>query len=174
MAQNSTFSPYNQDVIDMVTVAVQLCMLLENTAKHTKEELINQLVRLLPMLYLKTMMLFEKEQDIEGYLQTFVTEDDYNYVADGVAEILGNDNTYLEVFMADMQYSDTPIASTISENLADIYQELKDLAGNFQTGDEDVMRDAVYATTNSFYNDWGQKLLNALRALHCIYTSPVE
>ena len=163
---NNNHYVFSQEVIDMVTVSVQTCLILEHASEYEKADFIDKMVRLLPLLYLKTIVLDNEPNQFDGYLQNFVTEDDYNYVAQNVRDLLGNDDAYLEVFMSDMQYSDTPITTFISENLADIYQELKDLAGNFQTGNEAVMEEALSNVLDSFRTHWGQKLLNALRALH--------
>ena len=75
---------------------------------------------------------------------------------------------FLEVFHPDMPYSDTPIAAFVSENLADIYQELKDFIANFQIGEADIMISALAVCIEAFAEHWGQKLLNVLRALHSI------
>ena len=56
----------------------------------------------------------------------------------------------------------------ISEGLADIYQELKDLAAAFQTGEEPIMNDAVVLCREAFDSHWGQKLLAVMRALHAL------
>jgi len=81
---------------------------------------------------------------------------------------LGSDDSYLEVFHPDMALSDTPIAAFVSEDMADVYQELKDFAANYQLGDIDIMNDALVACLEAFGEHWGQKLLNALRALHAV------
>lgn len=163
---NNNHYVFSQEVIDMVTISVQTCLILEHASEYEKADFIDKMVRLLPLLYLKTIVLDNEPNQFDGYLQNFVTEDDYNYVAQNVRDLLGNDDAYLEVFMSDMQYSDTPITTFISENLADIYQELKDMAGNFQTDNEAVMEEALSNVLDSFRTHWGQKLLNALRALH--------
>jgi hypothetical protein len=67
-----------------------------------------------------------------------------------------------------MVLSDTPIAAFVSENLADIYQELKDFAANYQLADVDTMNDALVVCLQAFGEHWGQKLLNSLRALHAL------
>jgi len=67
-----------------------------------------------------------------------------------------------------MAISDTPIAAFVSENLADVYQELKDFAANYQLADVDTMNDALVTCLEAFGQHWGQKLLNALRALHAL------
>ena len=46
----------------------------------------------------------------------------YELVRNQIATLLGESDTYLETFHPDMQYSDTPIAAFISENLADVYR----------------------------------------------------
>lgn len=42
------------------------------------------------------------------------------------------------------------------------------MAAAFQTGQEEVMNDAVLACLVAFREHWGQKLLNAMRALHAL------
>ena len=168
MAQLPEHYVYRQDVIEFVTIAVQTCLLLEHVYEQEKAEFIEKLLNYLPLLYAKTRALEKPEQELDGYPQRFVSEEDYQYVAEGVKEILGDDDVYLEVFVEDMRYSAEPISAFVSENLADIYQELKDMAANYQQQEESVMNDAILACLEGFYEHWGQKLLNAMRALHAI------
>ena len=51
-----------------------------------------------------------------------MTETDYEVLRGSIASLLGEYDDYLEVFLDDMAYSDTPIHQNISESLADIYQ----------------------------------------------------
>jgi len=104
----------------------------------------------------------------DNITEKFVNEEDYQFVREQVEQLLGSDDSYLETFHPDMAISDTPIAAFVSENLADIYQELKDFAASYQLGDTDVMNDALVACLEAFGEHWGQKLLNALRALHAL------
>ncbi len=159
---------YQQDVIEFVTVAVQTCLFLEHLNELEKADFLQKITRLLPLLYLKTTMLEKPEPELDGFVEHFVTEEDYNYIRVGVENLLGTDDAYLEVFVDDMKYSDEPITAFISENVADIYQELKDLAANYQSSNEEVMNDALLACLEAFREHWGQKLLNALRALHAL------
>ncbi|HHT22762.1 MAG TPA: DUF5063 domain-containing protein [Bacteroidales bacterium] len=159
---------YSQKVIEFATVAVETCLFLEKTTENTKEDFISKAIKILPLLYLKTDLLDLDKTDDYFDIERFVTENDYLYVKNQVESLLGPDDSFLEVFHPDMPYSDTPIAAFISENLADIYQELKDFAANFQLGQEEIMTAAVYHSAESFSEHWGQKLLNALRALHAL------
>jgi hypothetical protein len=103
--------------------------------------------------------------------QRFVTEEDYTFALVGIRNLLGQDDAYLDVFVDQGVYTDEIQTNYISEGLADIYQELKDMAAAFQTGDEPVMNDAVVLCREAFDTHWGQKVLAVLRALHAIDTS---
>ena len=105
---------------------------------------------------------------MDGYPERFVTESDYDEMRGIVSTLMGGDDAYLEVFVEDMRYSDEPITAFVSENIADIYQEVKDLACNYQTRDEAVMNDALVNCIEAFEQHWGQKLLNVLRPLHAV------
>lgn len=102
----------------------------------------------------------------EDDLEAFVTEGDYERVRAGVAALLREHDDYLDVFVKDMAYSDTPICQTVSENLADIYQSLKDFVCIYRLGLDRTMNDALLACEEQFREFWGQRLLNAMRALH--------
>ncbi len=165
---------YQQDVIEFVTVAAQTCLFLEHLNELERADFLQKITKLLPLLYLKTQMLEMPEAETDGFLEQFVAEEDYNYIRSGVQNLLGTDDAYLEVFVDEMRYSDEPITAFISENLADIYQELKDCCANYQSANEEVMNDALVACLEGFREHWGQKVLNALRALHCLWVNEAE
>ena len=80
---------------------------------------------------------------------------------------MADKDDYLDVFVEDMKYSDTPVLATVSENLADMYQELKNFALEYKTAvDEQLMMNALAQLKENFQYDWGQKLVNVMRALH--------
>ena len=67
-----------------------------------------------------------------------------------------------------MKYSETPIIANVSEALADIYQDLKDVISVYRMGNEPQMLEALYICFENFVTYWGQQLVNVLRALHNI------
>jgi len=157
---------YQDSTIAFVTAAAQTCLLIEQSAEHTREEWREQLLRLLPVLYLRARLVEPAERMMEEEPQRFVTEEDYNYALVGIRELLGQDDAYLDVFVDQGVYTDEVQTAYISEGLADIYQELKDLAAAFQTGEEPIMNDAVVVCREAFEAHWGRKLLAVMRALH--------
>ena len=174
MSTDTTHYVYQEPAIEFVTVAVQLCLYLEQVAEQEKSDFIEKMLCLLPLLYLKARLLPKANEEMDGYPERFVTEQEYEDLRQMVAHKLGSDDAYLEVFVEDMRYSDEPITAFISENIADIYQELKDLACNYQTREEAVMNDALVSCLEGFEQHWGQKLLNVLRPLHALSLSVDE
>ncbi len=159
---------YSPAVIEFVTVAAETCLFLEQATEQPRADFIQTAVKILPLLYLKASVLQIPESVFDDASERFVTEDDYLFVKEQVEQLLGADDSYLEVFHPDMALSDTPIAAFISEDLADVYQEIKDFAANYQTMDADIMNDALVCCLEAFGAHWGQKNLNALKALHAI------
>ena len=168
MTQSNTHYVYQQPAIEFVTVAVQLCLYLEQVEGQDKSEFVEKMLCLLPLLYLKARLLPKATEELDGFPERFVSEQEYEDIRQKVAQCMGADDTYLEVFVEDMRYSDEPITAFVSENIADIYQEIKDLACNYQTRDEAVMNDALVNCIEAFEQHWGQKLLNVLRPLHAL------
>ena len=157
---------YQDSTIAFVTAAAQTCLLIEKINEHERDEWLEQVARLLPVLYLRARLLEEAETMMEDEPQRFVTEEDYNFALVGVREFLGSDDAYLDVYVDRGVYTDEVQTSYISEGIVDIYQELKDLAAAFQTGEEPVMNDAVVLCRQAFFEHWGRKVLSVLRAIH--------
>ena len=159
---------YSKNVIEFITVAAETCLFLERSSALERDDFIIKSIKILPLLYLKASLIDIPNSVFDDGAERFVTEADYLFVREQLEVILGTDDAYLEVFHPDMALSDTPIAAFISESLADVYQELKDFAANYQLGEVDTMNDALVVCLEAFAEHWGQKSLNALRALHSI------
>ena len=157
---------YQESTIAFVTAAAQTSVLIEQCSEHERKEWIEQMLRILPVLYLRTRLVEPEEAEDEP--RRFVSEEDYNYALVGMRQLLGSDDAYLDVFVDQGVYTDEVQTAYISEGLADIYQEIRDLTAAFQTGEEAVMHDAVAACREAFDIHWGQKLLAVMRALHAI------
>ena len=157
---------FDKNTVEFVTVAAECCGFLEKVSQVSRRKFVDTALKLLPLLYLKASLLPRGEQMDEDDLEAFVTEGDYERVRAGVAALLREHDDYLDVFVKDMAYSDTPICQTVSENLADIYQSLKDFVCIYRLGLDRTMNDALLACEEQFREFWGQRLLNAMRALH--------
>ncbi len=158
---------YSKSVIEFVTVAREFCSWLESTPSFPRSIFVETGRKMLPLLYLKISVLPKTETMLEDdFLEKYVAEEEYQQILNSVLVKMGPYNDYLEVFTADMQRSVEPLTATISENLADIYQDLKDFLMSYRTAVTEIMNEALIELMRSFEEYWGQKLVNVLRALH--------
>jgi hypothetical protein len=167
---------FDRNVIEFVTVAAEFCGFLERAEGMKRDKFVDTSLKILPLLYLKASLLPECEMMSDEYPENYVTEETYEILRMNIASVLTEKDDYLEVFLPDMAYSDTPIKKCISEDLADIYQDMKDFIFIFQLGLNETMNDSLVICKENFGNIWGQKLVNTLRALHDVKynTSPFE
>jgi hypothetical protein len=153
---------------DFVRVALEFCVLVEKTKQNEKKEFIANMVKVLPLLYLKISIIPPIEENFDSDLETRVNEEMYNQIQENISDLLAEDNLYLETFHPDIKLSDSPIAVKISEDLADIYQDLGNFIAEFKNGQKETMNDSLVLCIQNFKRYWGQRLVNALRALHYI------
>ena len=157
---------FERNTVEFVTVAAEYCAFIERSEGMKRKELADTLLKVLPLLYIKASMLSECETMGEDGLETFVTEEDYEVIRLNLQELMADCDDYLDVFVEDMKYSDTPIRKSIAEDLADIYQAVKDFVCQFRSGLNETMHDALVAVREHFMEYWGQTLVNTMRALH--------
>ena len=161
---------YAHDTLEFVTVAAEYCALLEGQGAGGREqdELVGTLLKLLPLLYMKVQLLPEVETDGAFLPKDQVTEDDYNFVRDGLYSLLHEHDEYeMLVWDEDMQTEESRWCS-VSEGLADIYQALRNFVAVYQQRVEACMLDALWQVREDFELYWGQTLLDTLRQLHKI------
>ncbi len=165
---------YSKNTIEFVTVANEYCKLIESAGSEGAQQMLNKAQKILPLLYLKVSILPEFESYEELTLEKYVSEVDYNFLQQRIMNLLGEHDDYQEVFEDGMQYSDSPLTSSVSENLVDIYQDLKDFIMSYQIGDDSIMQEALWECEENYKNFWGQKLVNCLRAIHTLVYSGID
>lgn len=163
---NASQPIYAPSVIDFITVSAEFCVYLEKNEETEKTDFISKISKLLHLIYVKASVLPDVEEDEESYLQEYVTEEDYNFVQNKVWSILKEDDEYLEVFSSEIRYSEAPVVATISEGIADIYQDLKNFIAIYADNNEECMHAALAKVKENFRTYWGQKLVNVLRPIH--------
>ena len=159
---------YAKNIVEFATVAHEYCVFTDNIEKYSKADFIKVAARLLPLLYIKASLLPENVATVlDDDLEEFVDEYAYERVRRAVRSKLTQHDEYLEVFKDDMQRSEEPVPANISEDLADIYQDIKNFCEQYRLGIADIQNDAIANVVDKFRTYWGQRLCNALRALHC-------
>jgi hypothetical protein len=165
---------YSRQVIEFVTVANEFCAFMESAGQFERLDFIQKIQKLLPLLYLKGSLIPEMESVLNEGNEKFVTEQDYDFVKDQVQAHMGELDAYSEQWDPKIAGSTEPVITSISENMADIYQDMKDFVSLYSIGTMEIMNDAVWECKMNFENYWGQILVNALRVIHRIVTRNEE
>ena len=165
---------FDKNVIEFVTVAAEFCAFLERAERMKRSTFVDTSLKILPLLYLKASMLPKCETIGDEALETYVTEEIYEILRINLSGLMGDKDDYLDVFVQDMVYSDQPIKKSISEDLADIYQDIKDFIFVFQLGLNETMNDSLVVCKEHFREFWGQRLVNTMRALHDVKYTPAD
>lgn len=158
---------FSKGSIEFLTVAVEFCNYLEHIDTD-RNIFLDKMSKLLPLVYLKAAMVKPGTPVYEDEPCKSIDENDYEAVRGDIAGILGGQDQYLTAIHPDMALSDTVIAASISEDIADVYQSLGDFSAAARIGNEDLMNDALIVCINDFRAYWGTRLLSAELAIHQI------
>jgi len=161
---------FSRNVIEFATVANEFCAFTESVSETNRKDFLGKLQKLLPLLYLKASLLpgLNELEESEDDPEKFVTESDYNFILQKISSKMGEFDSYPEIFEAGTPLGEANVEANISENVTDIYQDLKDFILSYRIGTVEVMRAALWECRNNFEQYWGQKLVNGLRAVHML------
>ncbi|MCH5346670.1 MAG: DUF5063 domain-containing protein [Muribaculaceae bacterium] len=155
--------------LSFIALANEYCQAIETAGQTDREDFVSSMLRLLPRLYIvATDLPPATGMEEDGYVDNYLDEDTYNIAREQISNILGMDDTYLEVFEEDMKYSDTPIGASISEGLCDIFQSLYNFLSTVKDAPVDLILGTLVAQKEDFEHYWSQILCNNLRALNAL------
>ena len=164
----------NNNAVAFLGLCVEYCRTLEDTRNSTKKTFVDSMVRLLPRIYIAANDLNLIADEDNAYIENRLEEDYYESIRVGIENLLGPDDTYLEVFEEDMKYSDTPIAASVSENLADLFQVFYDCIEAVRDVPDDVVMDALASVKEDFQSYWSRILCNVMRPLNSIKNNDTD
>ena len=165
---------YSSEMLEFVNAANACCGFLEELTDTEGRTFIIESVKHLSAVYASFLITGESEPVLESPGEPTVTEQEWSELFQRIAMILGPHNDILR--MADEGEFDRSevVNHTISEDMADLYQDLKDFTAIYSRGVEEFMNDAAWELGEHFAEHWGAKLLRALQALHALYVTGVD
>ncbi len=170
MEQEAGNKMLNDDrVINFVTRAAEYTTFVENTSNFSKKDFIWKALLLLSDLYHLMLSLPPVENATDSTNEKFVTDEAWHSIYHKVSKKLGYHNDYVDIFDPVSKEEEDVSVVSLGDNLADIYQDIKDFVTLYSMGNDEVMIDALWECQMNFEEYWGHKALNALRVLHRIY-----
>lgn len=165
---------YSREVVDLVRAANEAAAYLEGLRGKEARDFISEIPHHLVAVYAAMLGCGETEPVDDAAAEPAVTEQDWAAVYQQVARILGEHNDFLRPAEADEFDRSELVPHTISEDLADVYQELRDFTTNYSRGLEEIMNDAAWELQQRFSEHWGRKLLRSMLAIHELGTNWTE
>lgn len=167
MNSNTQDNIHSKNVIEVITIANELCIFLEEIEKYEKQYICLYLQKILPLLYLKGALLPDIELSSDEANERFVTQEQWEIIYNAVKIKLGKDDLFLFIDYA-TKLDDENEKGSIAEFMADIYQDLKDFLLLFQKNTRSAQENAVYSCKELFEDNWGMKLINVHKAIHML------
>lgn len=159
----------NTNAIAFIGLCSEFCSAAETAAETEREVFIDNMLKLLPRLYISaTDLTTDFTDSTEGYIESALDEEYYDDVRRTIETLMGEDDVYLEVFEEDMKYSETPVAASVSESLADIFQVLYNFLSAIRDTTDDIAQEMLTSVREDFHSYWSAPLCNVLRALNHI------
>ena len=163
---NSIYSP---EVLDFVASSQNFCKWIEDPETLDSKSFIINGLKILPGLYSQMLSIPLIEPVFDEAVEKSVTEEDWSVIYRKVEDILGELNDYIDIPDKSEYDRSELITRKISEDISDIYQDLRDFLEVFRNSPEEIMNDALWECRLNFENSWGEKLLRVSRAMHTIY-----
>ena len=164
--ENSKLAPNS---LAFIALSNEFCSAIENAMEFEKEDFVAKMLKMLPRIYMTVTDIDLEESNEDFYALPYLDESVYDNLRSQLAALMGEDDVFLETFEEDMKYSDAPVSATISEDLADIYQQLYNFVASVRDVDTEAINSIIITCKEDLASYWGQTLCNVLRALHSVF-----
>jgi len=172
MATNSErfLEPENSlNVLEFLRVAHEYCIFTEKAGEKNKSEINDFFSKIGPLIYLKGKLLPEIAPEYPETSERFVTEEEWQEIFNTLRAIFGTEDEFYHVGYEEYNEYEA-VKASLSENFADIYQDLKDFILLYQKNSQTARQNAVNDCRALFETRWGIKVLENLRYIHFLIT----
>ncbi len=163
---------FSKNVIEFLTVANEYCLFVEKADNYSRDDIINYLLKICPLIYLKGALLPESEESEYEIPERFVAEEHWESIYNALKSKLGKENIYWTLTNNEAG-ENVPSMASIADNLADIYQDLKDFVMLYQKGTHASKENAIAECCMLFKTHWGSIIVSVHKALHHILYNEV-
>ena len=164
--------------ISLTGLAVEYCKYLESCAEEEAADFCQQMLRYLPRIYMTAFDLKPYGESTEGAdngaIIDELDEEQYENIRTQAAGVLGEFDTYLDTMVDDMRFSDTPVAVSLAEQLADIYQTAYDFAQSMREAPTEAVPEVLADFKYRFDSYMSQPICSAMRATDFIYHNELK
>lgn len=149
-----------------VETVTEYCALVEDVGSLQSAAFARRVAALLAQLYQAAIILPDlgigREDDSRDVLPAHQAEG----VKESIAAAFGKSDVYWHLYSP--YEVEAPVASSLGDDLAGIYRELKAGIAVYSRGASEDTAQAVWEWRFGFQHHWGRHAVNALRAIHSL------
>ena len=157
-------------VLEMIRVAHEFNVFSEDIAKKETKDIISFYQKVLPLMYLKASLLPDIEVNDPTANERYVAEEHWEAIYMSLKEKFAKADEFWE-----LDENNDSAKASLSEKLADIYQDTKDFVVLFQKNQMAAKENAVFEMKRLFMVHWGPRSISVLNQLHTVlYQQEIE
>lgn len=165
---------YSKQALDMFTVANEFCIFIEGAENQSNRYVFNYLAKVLPLLYIKGILLPSVIVEYPEANERYVTEENWQDIFNNLRRIFSTEDVFLNQNPQQLMQNNVRETS-LAENLTDIYQDMKDFVLLFGKESHAARENALHDIKKLFADHWGHRLIEAHRYIHyLIYTEEIH
>ena len=171
---NTTISPA---ALGLAALSLEYCKAVAAAPQTHPRDFLREVLRYLPRIYITIADVkpYGDDSDADaaetGAIYDTVTEEQYEQARIEMATLLGEYDMYLDAPAEAMRYSDTPVAVSLAEQLADIYQNVADFAATIGQTTPELVPDVLSDMKYRFGEYLSDTLCGALKAANYIFNN---
>jgi len=154
----------NPHISEMLTIANEFCHLTEQIEHYEKEQIIPVYQKVCALLYLKGCMLPKFKTEQTDAIERFVTEEQWEIIHQAIKKKFDTQDTFN--YLDDDEIKKTEI----SEQITDIYQDMKDFLLLYKKNLSASQEAAISEVIRLFKSRWGMKCIILNKVFHEIIT----
>lgn len=155
----------SRNVIEMAAVASEYCNYIEGASAKEPNAVFVMLGRLIPLLYLRGSLLPEIEPEYPEANERYVTEEQWDAVFLDLRSLFDSQDEFL--YIGENEFGEpASLTGSISEHLADVYQDLKDFILLYKKANPAMRENAISGCRQLFIEHWGPRLARLLPVVH--------
>lgn len=154
-----------KQIIELLTVANEYCMFIEKAYDYSREDILEYVHRIAPLLYIKGSLLPELRVENKDALERYVTEEVWEAIFNQMRNTFGKSDEFW--YIDETTFNGEEITrGSMAEYLTDVYQDLKDFVFLYSKNTQDAILNSVVECRHLFHINWGPKLLRVQKNLH--------
>lgn len=167
MTQQPEDITLTKPVLETVAVAQEFCNYIDESESKSVKGIMEFLHRILPLLYLKGTFLPNIAVEYPEANERYVTQEQWENIFTMLRDKFGNEDEYW-IINPDLLNENEPIKASMAENIADIYQDMKDFVLLFKKNTHAARQNALNECKVLFKTHWGFRIGNIIPKIHYI------